>query len=135
MQAMKENGLRKQQVQTFNRDTDKANITNQLQVDLENRNRDAMIADAMYKIGMLRDQELLNTQTTKAANYTNALNSMGDLGKDILSRKQVNANIDSGTWGPLNDPMKYLANSQDGIASKASKGGKLFTVKRGGKHA
>lgn len=132
MQAMKENDLRKQQVQTFNRDTDKANIANQLQVDLENRDRDVMIADAMYKIGMLRDQELLNTQATKAANYTNALNSMGELGKDILSRQQVGANIDSGTWGVLNEFMKYLANSQKGIASK---GGKLFTVKRGGKHA
>ena len=132
MTAMQENEKRKQQVAEFNRQTNSANIENQLQVDLQNRNRDQIIADAMLKAGMLRDEELAKTQTVKSSNYSNFLNNIGNLGEEIVNRQQAAANAETGTWGTLSDIMQYLAASQKGIAKK---GGKLFTIKKGGKHA
>ena len=134
LSALAQNEARKAQALEFNRGTDTTNVSNDLQAALANQRRDIMGANFLLETGQLRDKERAITQNNRSVQWTNAYNQMHNLGTDMLNREMVAANVDSGTYGVMNEIMKRLANGTLKLTSTSANGGKLNT-KKGGKHA
>ena len=132
MQALAQNEARKAQVAGFNRETDTTNITNNLNADLQNQRRAMMLAQFMLQTGQLRDQEIGRVQANRNAQLTNLFNNIGAWGQDRLSREQLAAAIDAGVFGNLGENEAAYRRP---LVVYGKKGGPLFTIKKGGKHA
>ena len=141
-------------VQDFNKGIDVYNTENDIKAQMYNQARASQIADAMYRTGVLRDQELATLQAQRSANMSNTFKAMGNLGKDMLARQQALAVAQSApvTWNIAQDALAqayyngYLRLPQpiaetpekpetpEDIIIKAC-GGKINKRKKGGKHA
>lgn len=128
--AMQENFKNLQQVNDFNRQTDIANIGNNLSAAQANQSLAATKAQFLMETGKLRDAEKALVQGNKGTQLTSLFNEIGNYGKDMLARDMVYAGYKSGAFTNFgkNAPM------YEGILGKAACGGKLRT-KKGGKHA
>jgi hypothetical protein len=126
------------QALAFNRETDSANIGNDLQAAMANQRIAAMRPEMLYRTALMRDRELATVQNNRSVQWTNLGQQLGNLGKDMLAREQVAANVDSGTWGVMNDIMRQLyLNSlrRTPTATTSAKDGGKLNTKKGGKHA
>jgi hypothetical protein len=132
MQANQLNRQNLAQALEFNRQTDSANASNDLQADLANQQRDMSVADFLFRTGQLREAELARVQANRSANLTNLANVTGNLGQDMLNREQAAA-VAASLGVTYNDLMKALALTSTG-KNIGAKGGKLNT-KKGGKDA
>ena len=141
-------------VQDFNKGIDVYNTENDIKAQMYNQARASQIADAMYRTGVLRDQELAALQAQRSANMSNTFKAMGNLGKDMLARQQALAVAQSApvTWNTIQDALaQSILNGQlrlskqptetpeeldnpEGTIIKAF-GGKVCKRKKGGKHA
>lgn len=134
IQAQKENADRKAQVAGFNRETDSFNIQNSLRAAMQNQEMDARRAYFLMQTGQLRDQELARIQANRSAALTNLFQNIGNYGQDLIAREQVDAGIKSGVFGNLGDNEADYRRAL-GMKFAAKKGGNLYIVKKGGKHA
>ena len=138
-------------VQDFNKNIDVYNTDNSIKALVYNQARASQIADAMYRTGILRDQELATLQNNRSTTLSNTFKSMGNLGKDMLNRQQALAVAQSApvTWNTIMD--MFAQNNYDGLLRQPQQtteeseeqedtitkafGGKVSKRKKGGKHA
>lgn len=130
IQAQEANQKQRQAVDAFNRETDTQNGNWRSTVNGANTELALKKAETLYNTGILRDTELQNLQATRGKNLSSFYTNIGNLGKDLLARDQVNAGLESGVYGTQSDPMKQMAAN-----TVAALGGLIYTKKKGGKHA
>lgn len=130
MQANQLNRQNLAQALEFNRQTDSANASSNLQAALANQQKDTTAADFLFRTGQLRDAELGRVQANRSANLTGLYNNLGNLGQDILNRDMATAMAQS--YGVTYNP--YMDALMRTYGYRGAKGGKLNT-KKGGKNA
>lgn len=114
-QALDYNNAQRQRVSEFNRGTNQFNAQSNNNANQVNFGLNSLNLDAAYREAMMRDNMESAVSQARSANITNALNNLGNIGRENFFFNQANSN----------DALKYFSRLNGISGYKRGCGGKL----------
>lgn len=131
------NLAQRDKVATFNKDTDKFNVTNALAA-AEANQRALAAANSAYFSGAanaaeIRQKERLAADAAKSANLSGLFTSLGNIGRENMAWNWRNFGLNTETWGNAgtNPYANLLGDVRVAETNNAAKGGKINKKKKG----